>query len=121
MGAHGKADICPLMLRLPRDLHRLLVQAAKKADRSLNAEILWRLGLSFNLERELGWAKSDARFEALRDAVDIVLRQARELQETGPLVIGAGLGFGGGMPGGKGGGLLGDAVAGIKKKGSKKT
>jgi hypothetical protein len=57
MTAHGKIKIRPLMLRLPKSLHLLLRRRAKKADRSLNAEIVWRLGLSFDLEGELAEAK----------------------------------------------------------------
>jgi hypothetical protein len=57
MAATGKAEVRALMLRLPKSLHRLLAQGAKKADRSLNAEIVWRLRLSFDLEGELAEAK----------------------------------------------------------------
>jgi hypothetical protein len=100
MAATGKAEIRALMLRLPKGLHRQLAQRAKKADRSLNTEIVWRLGLSLSLESEL----SKTRYEALRDAVDVVLHHASELQKLGPVGIGAKLGFGG-LPGIKG--LLG--------------
>ena len=96
MVATGKAEVRSLMLRLPKGQHRLLVQGAKKSNRSLNAEIVWRLGLSFDMEGKLERARSDARFEALRDAIDVVLRQAGELQKMGPLGIGAGL-LGGGL------------------------
>ena len=46
----GKAELRPLMLRLPKDLHRRLVQGAKKEDALLNAEIVRRLEMSFDLE-----------------------------------------------------------------------
>ena len=76
MAATGKAEIRALMLRLPKDLHRLLVQAKKQGDRpSLNAEIVWRLRLSFDLEGELAEAK--ARL-AEQEAAAALLEQAKD-------------------------------------------
>ena len=41
------------MLRLPADLHALLKQSAQDHERSLNAEIVQRLRLSFERYRKL--------------------------------------------------------------------
>jgi hypothetical protein len=43
-------DIMSTRLRLPKGLHKRLVQMAKKNGRSLNSEILWRLALSLAAE-----------------------------------------------------------------------
>ena len=48
------------MLRLPADLHRQLAQAAKKADQSLNQELVGRLKKSFTVEAELAERESMA-------------------------------------------------------------
>jgi predicted HicB family RNase H-like nuclease len=40
-------DLIPLMLRLPVVLHAQLKESARRNERSLNREIVWRLTKSF--------------------------------------------------------------------------
>jgi hypothetical protein len=48
--ARKATDTVNLRLRMPDALHRELVTAAEKAQRSLNSEILWRVGQTFGEE-----------------------------------------------------------------------
>lgn len=50
MRARGKVEVIQVNLRLRQDLRRRLMQGAKKAKRSLNAEIVERLERSFQRE-----------------------------------------------------------------------
>ena len=52
MRARKEEEIIQINLRLPRALHRLLVQKAKKARRSLNAEMAVRLEQSLGENNE---------------------------------------------------------------------
>lgn len=45
-----KDDIQKTALRLPRDLHTAVLDAAKSSGRTMNAEIVHRLQLTFELE-----------------------------------------------------------------------
>ena len=50
MARRQPTDIVPLQLRLPEALRRQLASEAEKAQRSLNSEILWRLGRTLTPE-----------------------------------------------------------------------
>jgi Arc-like DNA binding domain len=43
-------EIISTRLRLPKGLHRLLTQTAKRNNRSFNSEVLWRLAISLGGE-----------------------------------------------------------------------
>lgn len=45
-------DLVPLMLRLPAELHAQLKAAAARNERSLNAELIWRLRRSLESYRQ---------------------------------------------------------------------
>jgi len=49
--AKSLTDIVNVRLRLPEALRQRLAAAAEEADRSLNSEILWRLGHTFAGEK----------------------------------------------------------------------
>lgn len=48
-----RADVTKFLARLPSDLHEDLAEAAKRNERSMNAELVYRLGDSLRLEAEL--------------------------------------------------------------------
>jgi Arc-like DNA binding domain len=50
MARRKDTDVVNLRLRLPEALRKQLDVAAEKSDRSLNSEILWRLGQTFGKE-----------------------------------------------------------------------
>jgi hypothetical protein len=88
-------------LRLKENLRRLIEIEAKKAGRSLNQELVWRLERSFELGAELEEAKLRI---AEQELAATLLEQARAtLQQTRELQ-----GLLGGTPGVPG--LLGDAL-----------
>jgi hypothetical protein len=113
MGAPDKVKIRPLMLRLPKSLHFLLARGAKKSDRSLNAEIVWRLELSFDLEGELAQAR--LRLEE-QELASVILGRAKQVLDDAKALRDEALQL---RPLTVGGGLLGNAVAEIEKKGGK--
>ena len=79
----GKSDqVVRLALRLPRDLHRRLVQAAagNSPPNSLNAEILRRLYDSFVEEQGLDVDAGD-RNAALMEMVQGLRKRIRELEK----------------------------------------
>jgi hypothetical protein len=43
-------EITSTRLRLPKGLHRLITQTAKRNNRSFNSEVLWRLAISLGGE-----------------------------------------------------------------------
>lgn len=45
---HSKMDMQKTALRLPRDLHQMVSEAARNAGHSMNAEIIARLRASFS-------------------------------------------------------------------------
>ena len=61
-------DTVRLVLRLPPRLHRLIVRAAKRGDRSLNTEMVQRLAGSF----EMGQRKREQVREMLMRATSLL-------------------------------------------------
>lgn len=59
--ARKGTDTVNLRLRMPEALRKTLVAEADKANRSLNSEILWRLGQTFGEQ----WQRFIAGMEAL--------------------------------------------------------
>jgi Arc-like DNA binding domain len=70
--AKYRTELVNLRLRMPEGLRQDLADAAEKANRSLNSEILWRLGQTFGEE----WQRFVAGME----------EKERSLQEWGKRV-----------------------------------
>jgi hypothetical protein len=66
--ARKPSDIIALQVRLAESLRRKLATAAEKSGRSLNSEILWRLGQTFD-EPEHWEASEKDRLRKLEDMV----------------------------------------------------
>jgi hypothetical protein len=64
-------DYLKTALRLPRDLHKQIHQAAEQEGRSMNAEIVARLQASFDYESKTGKALNEvlARMAAIEEAI----------------------------------------------------
>jgi Arc-like DNA binding domain len=65
--------IANLRLRLPETLRKKLAQEAEKSQRSLNSEILWRLGQSLGAEGAAIVHGFDALEQHIRRRVDEVV------------------------------------------------
>jgi Arc-like DNA binding domain len=79
--ARKPSETVNLRVRLPESLRRTLANEAEKANRSLNAEILWRLGqtLSEDWQRFIvGLEVREREEEELRERI----MQNPEMQET---------------------------------------
>ena len=73
MSTRGKAEVIQVNLRLRQDLHRRLTQGAKKARRSLNAEMVERLERSFQREHADELLKSaQEQYRGVHKLYDIV-------------------------------------------------
>jgi hypothetical protein len=87
-------DTVNLRLRLPEALRQRLDAEAEKANRSLNSEILWRLGQTFGEEWQrfiAGVEEREKREKELREQlyqdptfIDFVDRRMAELMEKDP-------------------------------------
>ena len=87
MQQRRKAAAIQPKVRLPADLHKKLWRAAKKADRTLNAEIVLRLTTSFDMEaleaRFEEMDKGRTRAAELHAETMKMLHQIQELQRSG--------------------------------------
>jgi hypothetical protein len=63
--ARKPTDIVPLQVRLPEGMRKELVNAAEKSQRSLNSEIVWRLGQSLDAD-----ARALVEFQLWREGRD---------------------------------------------------
>jgi Arc-like DNA binding dprotein len=86
--ARKPTDIVPLQLRLPEALRRQLASEAEKAQRSLNSEILWRLGKTltpewreFISESERTQREIADRFEEFKNRPEIKAHMEKFVRE----------------------------------------
>jgi hypothetical protein len=63
-------EVVSFKLRLPEGLRRQLEAEAQKSERSINSEILWRLGQTFGAEWRLFIAQAEDRERIKQEAVD---------------------------------------------------
>ena len=83
MAHRSKTEIVQFNLRLREELRQELANAAEKAGRSLNQELVMRLATSLKLEAQLDEAdKRRAEASKLLDQSLEVLRQASALQHS---------------------------------------
>jgi hypothetical protein len=76
--------IANLRLRLPETLRKKLAQEAEKSERSLNSEILWRLGQSLGTEGAAIVHEFDALEQHIRRRVDeVVAKILAEARDKG--------------------------------------
>ena len=80
--AKSLIDIVNVRLRLPEALRQRLVAAAEEADRSLNSEILWRLGHTFAGEKWDEFVAEAEQEEKRRQEVLEEMRMNPKMQET---------------------------------------
>ncbi len=88
------ADTVALQVRMPEALRQRLAAEAEKANRSLNSEVLWRLGQTFGeewLRFIAGVEEREKREKELREQLyqdpaykDFVERRMAELMEKDP-------------------------------------
>ena len=88
------ADTVALQVRMPEALRQQLAAEAEKANRSLNSEVLWRLGQTFGEEWQrfiAGVEEREKREKELREQLfqdptykDFVDRRMAELMEKDP-------------------------------------
>jgi Arc-like DNA binding domain len=88
------ADTVALQVRMPEALRQRLAAEAEKANRSLNSEVLWRLGQTFGDEWQrfiAGVEEREKREKELREQLyqdpaykDFVERRMAELMEKDP-------------------------------------
>jgi hypothetical protein len=81
--AKPRADdaVVNLNVRMPELLRRQLVAEAESAKRSLNSEVLWRLGQTFSPEWQRFIAGIAEEQDRQRDVIDQLLQNPR-LQQT---------------------------------------
>jgi len=74
-------------LRLPKELHQQIVDAAKEAGISMNAEIVTRLKKSFDIEQQIikGIDDNDAHTKKLMK--DSFLEMLKDLENEGKVII----------------------------------
>jgi len=74
-------------LRLPKELHQQIVDAAKEAGISMNAEIVTRLKKSFEIEQQIikGIDDNDAHTKKLMK--DSFLEMLKDLENEGKVII----------------------------------
>jgi hypothetical protein len=87
-------DTVALQVRMPEALRQRLAAEAEKANRSLNSEVLWRLGQTFGDEWQrfiAGVEEREKREKELREQLyqdpaykDFVERRMAELMEKDP-------------------------------------
>ena len=75
------ADTVALQVRMPEALRQRLAVEAEKANRSLNSEVLWRLGQTFGEEWQRFIAGVETREKKAQEIRDQVL-QDPELQKV---------------------------------------
>jgi hypothetical protein len=84
--AKKPTDTIALQVRMPEGLRAQLANEAEKAQRSLNSEILWRLGQTLSQEWQGFIAKQEAA-EAREQALYERLKQNPKFQETVQRII----------------------------------
>jgi len=74
-------------LRLPKELHQQIVDAAKESGISMNAEIVTRLKKSFEIEQQIikGIDDNDAHTKKLMK--DSFLEMLKDLENEGKVII----------------------------------
>lgn len=89
MPGQRSPDVIQVNLRLTKDLRKRLAAAAEKSGKSLNAEMVARLELSFqreNADKILAGAQVDlAEAKRLRDLTADTLAQLQEAIKAGPV------------------------------------
>jgi len=71
------ADTINLRVRMPEALRETLAAEAEKANRSLNSEILWRLGLTLSEDWQRFIAGVEAREKSDRQFIDQILQDPK--------------------------------------------